>query len=144
MTGKAYLLKWKNMDECHDVESMVQQVFQQLIDQFFEEGKPQDRVGVEIRHPSLDKHILVPFTNREKLTGEKLLLWIEKVQQSKEELNFDDQMVLQFTRITPPAGNGWSKQFRGHWDKWYKLHSGPRGCIHTIENQDNLCLARQL
>ncbi len=92
-------------------QETVRDVLDVLIDRAFDEGDPGDKVGVEITHPSLDYAILVPFCPRGLLSGERILHWIEKIQQSKRGLSLDHRMVVKFTRIRPVIGGGWRDDF---------------------------------
>ncbi len=100
---------------------------------------------MEIRHPALDKPILIPFSTPERLTADKLLVWIEKIKQSKRGFALDEEMAVKFTRIRPPQGRGWRRDFRGDWQKWYDHQiTSKNGCLMAIKNADNLCAPRAL
>jgi hypothetical protein len=57
------------------------------------------RVGVEIQHSALEKPILIPFTNKAKLDAFTILNVIEAVQNSKQLLTFDGDLVFTFTTV---------------------------------------------
>jgi len=53
---------------------------------------PHDYVGFEINHTCMSKRVLVPFTNRESISADKVLSLIERIQQSKEEFTFSSNI----------------------------------------------------
>ncbi len=75
----SYRLRFQNLDESPDVHELFRQVFHCLIGQVFADGQAGHKVGMELNHPGLDKAILVPFSTPEWLTGDKLMVWIEKI-----------------------------------------------------------------
>ena len=98
------------MEKSEDVEKTVQSALQETVNSAFRDGHPQDRVGVEINHPALDHPINIGFTTQEKITPEK----IREDDRSRAtgldfsqrftELDFDDDLDVQFTRIRLPRG----------------------------------------
>ncbi len=133
------------MDDSPDVHELFRQVFHRLIGEVFADGQDGDQVGMEITHPGLDKAILVPFSPPERLTADKLMVWIEKIRQSKRGLALDEEMGVKFVRIRPPQGRGWRKESRGHWKTWYDREiTSTNGCLIAIRNADSLCAPRAL
>ncbi|MCP4549576.1 MAG: hypothetical protein GY835_24230, partial [bacterium] len=127
------------------MHELFRQVFHRLIGHVFADGQDGDRVGMEIKHPGLDKSILVPFSTPARLTADKLMTWIEKIRQSKKGLALDEEMTVKFVRIRPPQGRGWRKESRGHWETWYNREiTEKKGCLIAIKNEDGLCAARAL
>ena len=123
------------------------------------DAAPEDSVGLLIRHPGLDKPILVPFRRRDELDAETILRHMEAVQQSNTTFRLDDEMAWQVTRIAVPAGSGDADDdedddeefvrpramYRGNLEELYAAKSsGHGGCIIRINNTDDLCLARAL
>ena len=124
------------------------------------DAAPEDRVGLQIRHPGLDKPILIPFRQRDQLDAETILKHMEAVQQSNTTFRLDDEMAWQVTRIAVPAGSGDADDddddddeefvrpramYRGNLEELYAAKaSGHGGCIIRVNNTDDLCLARAL
>jgi len=98
---------------------------------------PWDRVGVEINHVSLDKRVLVPFTPAEAICAEKILSVIERIQQSNQEFDFDQNMRMKLVIVKKPRG-GEKSRYEGsttrivNWDDWDKKHSGHGGCFVQV------------
>jgi len=67
------------MDEAADAEGVLQGIFNDILQRSAEAGLPNDRIGIEIRHPSLETPILIPFRKREDLSGDQFLHEIERV-----------------------------------------------------------------
>jgi len=53
-------------------------------------------MGVDIWHSSLDRRILVTFTPIAFMSADKIMDIIERIQQSNNEFQFDDNMQLKF------------------------------------------------
>ena len=137
------------------------QAIQHAFDQIMRAAAANDRVGLLIRHPGLDTPILIPFRKRDQLDAETILRHMEEVQQSNTTFTLDDQMTWQVTRITIPAGSGDDDDdddddddedfvrpramYRGNLEELFAAKSsGHGGCIISIKNTDDLCLARAL
>ena len=121
------------------------------------DAAPEDRVGLQIRHPGLDHPILIPFRRRDQIDAETILRHMEEVQQSNTTFHLDDEMAWQVTRIAVPAGSGDADDdddeefvrpramYRGNLDELFAAKaSGHGGCIIRVNNTDDLCLARAL
>ena len=112
---------------------------------FVSADHPTDKVGLEITHPELDGgNLIIPFTDRERLTTGAVIALLNKVQQSKRNLNFDGTLGVHATRIHNPRGSGgivWSKDF-------LKSRAGGHGSglilIRAADENDRTCAARAL
>ena len=104
MTGQSFEVGFLDMDKFKGyIGDLVQGMFGAVIQKSFMEcDTPRDRVGVEIKAPALETPILIPFSSREQLTAGRIIGAVEKVQQSKQSMRFDETMTVTVTRITPP------------------------------------------
>ena len=136
---------------------------QYAVDHMMGDAALQDRVGLLIRHPGLDRPILIPFRRRDQLDAETILRHMEQVQQSNTSFHLDDKMTWQVTRIGITGGKGGDdapsgtaddddedfirrrRMYRGNFEQLYAAKaSGHGGSIIRINNTDDLCLARSL
>jgi len=72
----------------------IRQILDNILRRQLDHVHPEDRVGVEINHSSLDKRALVPFTTAETMSAERILSVIERIQQSNQEFQFDQDVRL--------------------------------------------------
>jgi len=95
-----------------------------------------DRVGIEINHISLDKRILVPFSPVWAMNADKILSVIERIQQSNEEFDFDENVRLKLVIVKNSRGGKhvWEATTTRivNWDEWYKKHCGHGGCFIQV------------
>ena len=104
-TGYEYRVHWREVEKAPDVQKTVKEALGEAISGAFRDGgHPQDRVGVEVNHPALERPINIGFTTQEKLTSDKIVRTIEKVQQSATGLDFDSSLNVKFTRVKLPRG----------------------------------------
>lgn len=102
-------------------------------------------MGLQIRHPGLDKPILIPFRPREKLDAETILRHIEEVLQSNKEFSIDARMSWQVTRVGIPCGTAPKRKMTSNFEDWLNNKTkGHGGSVIRIRNSDELCLARAL
>ena len=97
-----YIINWKDMPQTTNIGEVVQTAIQDVLDEIFAEGRPNDVVNVMIDHDALETPIPLPFTKQEKLTANKIIRQIQKVQQSRRELAFDSALRLTFARMRRP------------------------------------------
>ena len=90
--------------------------------------------------PQQDYYQIKPV--REQLTTERVLSQVEKVVQSNEEFRLNDTVNIDTIRVEMPRGSGRSKVKRqtGNIRDYLKK----KGSVITINNKDDLCLARAL
>lgn len=121
------------------------QALDYLLDHIFNDTQEQDQIGIEIRHPGLDRPILIPFRPRNLLDAETILKFIEEIVQSNTTFSLDDDMIWQVTKIGIPAGSAPKRKMTSNFSDWLKgKDSGHGGSVLRIENNDELCLARSL
>jgi len=114
----------------------IRQILDNVLQRQLAHVDREDRVGVEINHISLDKRVLVPFTPAEAMCAEKILSVIERIQQSNQEFDFDQNMRMKLVIVKNPRGG------KGHneatttkivnWDDWYRKHCGHGGCFVQV------------
>lgn len=92
-TVASYNVKFRDLDDIDNIDNFTERAFDHVLDKTFEGAKPNDCVGLEIRHPGLNSAIKIPFSTRHKLDGATLMREIARVQQSNEQFNLDDAMV---------------------------------------------------
>jgi len=97
-----------------DLNAAIPNILQAALDTTIEEMEgncelgviqSNDLISVSLQHPGLNTPIFLPFSRRDKLTGEKLAREVEKVQQSKKGLDMDEKMELIVTHQRMPAGS---------------------------------------
>ena len=99
-----YQIRWNKMNNSPYFEKTVESAIAEILSRIYAEGKRGDQVGVTIIHPALGNPILIRYSPQEKLTADKIMKCIWRVQQSKKELNFDETLFLKFSRIRAPVG----------------------------------------
>jgi len=60
---------------------------------FGDEAGINARVGVDISHPQLDKHVIVPFSARTAINADRIMSIVERIVQSNGQFGFDSDMV---------------------------------------------------
>ena len=150
-TGTAFNVDFKDMQNVDDANALLIKAFGEVIQKAFTDGQAsgEDLVGVELKHPSMTRGpIYVPWTNKEKLSSEKILNTVEQIHQSNQDVSFDGRMQVKITRIqAPKKGKGyehWCREHRVHWTRWFDKHCGHGGCFIKVKNKDELCCARAL
>ena len=96
---KAFTVRLRNLEEVGDLHGFMAQAFDTMMDRAFEGAAAQDRVGVQINHPGLNRVIMVPFRRRDQLSAEAIISRVEAVAQSRTDFEIDEQMEIQFTRV---------------------------------------------
>lgn len=90
-------------------------------------------VGMEIMHPALTESILVPFQLFENMTPDLILSLIERVNQSKRGLVFDENLTIRAVIVKNPRGG--ARKRRGdfaNFDDWVREHCGRRGSLIKV------------
>jgi len=109
----------------------IRQILDNILRQQLANLHTEDRVGVEINHPSLDKRVLVPFTEAGTLSAEKILSVIERIQQSNPEFQFDEDIRLKLVIVNNSRGgkHAWEATTTRivNWDTWFAKHCGHGG-----------------
>ena len=117
-------------------------IFHRLLEDVTIGMNPNDQVRFVLRSDQLQTPISIPFLPVEKLTTEKVLSQVEKVIQSNEEFRLNDTVNIDITHVEMPQGSGKSKLKRTTYD--IREHLKKKKSLITINNKDDLCLARAL
>ena len=121
-------------------------MFFQVINDAYSESSPTDMIGIRFIHSALRRgYYDSPFRARTEMTPERIFATLEKLMQSENELNVDDELEIVFTRI-PQMRGGRPTEKKWNHRAWMQKHCGPHGgCFIQIKNpEDELCLPRAL
>ena len=118
----------------------TQAIFRHLLNDVTEDMNDQDQVRFVLRSDQLDTPISIPFIPVIQLTPEKVFSQIERVIQSNRDFRLNDTVVVDIIHVEAPQGSGRSKRTNLNIKDF--LHK--KKSIITIQNNDNLCLARAL
>ena len=143
MTAKNYGVHFNNLlDNVNLLESQnrTYDIFDHLIKDVTEGMNPNDQVRFVLSSNQLQTPIALPFCSLEELTTEKVLSHVEKVVQSNEEFRLNDTVNIDIIRVEMPRGSGRFKRTTLN----IRDHLRKKGTVITINNKDNLCLARAL
>ena len=145
MTAKNYSVRFNNV--LHDVNLLESQkrtygIFDHLLGDVTEGMNSTDQVRFVLSSNQLQTPIALPFCPLEELTTEKVLSQVEKVVQSNEEFRLNDTVNIDIIRVEMPQGSGRSKVKRQTWN--IRDYLKQKKSIITINNKDDLCLARAL
>ena len=145
MTATTHTVRFNNDLKDMDLLETQQRthvIFHHLLEDVTTDMNPNDQVRFVLRSYQLQTPISIPFLPVEKLTTEKVLSHIEKVVQSNEEFRLNDTVNIDITHVEMPQGSGRSKLKRTTYDIDEYLKK--KKSIITINNKDDLCLARAL
>ena len=145
MTAKNYGVHFN--DVLHDVNLLESRnrtygIFDHLLKDVTEGMNSTDQVRFVLSSNQLQTPIALPFCPLEELTTEKVLSHVEKVVQSNEEFRLNDTVNIDIIRVAMPQGSGRSKVKRQTLN--IRDYLKQKKSIITINNKDNLCLARAL
>ena len=143
MTAKSYGVHFNNtLDDVDLLESRDRTygIFQHLLEDVTKDMNPKDQVRFVLRSDQLQSAISIPFCSLEELTVEKVLSRVEKVIQSNEDFRLNTTVNIDVIRVEMPQGSGKSKRTTLNIRDYLKK----KGSVITINNKDNLCLARAL
>ena len=145
MTAKNYSVRFNNV--LHDVNLLESQkrtygIFDHLLKDVTKGMNSTDQVRFVLSSNQLQTPIALPFCPLEELTTEKVLSQVEKVVQSNEEFRLDTTVNIDIIRVEMPQGSGRSKVKRQIWN--IRDYLKQKKSIITINNKDDLCLARAL
>ena len=118
----------------------VQRIFGHLINDVTTDMGERDKVRFVLRSDQLDTPISIPFMFVPQLTPERVFSQIERVVQSNREFRLNDTVIVDILHVEAPQGSGRSKRTTLNIREY--LHK--KGSVITIQNNDNLCLARAL
>ena len=145
MTAKNYGVHFNNvLDDVDLLESRKRTygIFDHLIKDVTEGMNPNDQVRFVLSSKQLQTPITVPFCSLEELTTEKVLSHVEKVVQSNEEFRLNNTVNIDLIRVEMPQGSGRSNVKRNIVN--IRDYLKKKGSVITINNKDDLCLARAL
>jgi len=97
-------LQLKNMDSCPNSHRVVLAALSSLIEFAFAGANQNDKVGLLMSHPGLNKKMGIPASTREMLTAEKVIAMMEKFMQSGDEVGYDERWTIEAVRISKPGG----------------------------------------
>ena len=144
-TAKNYSVRFNNvLDKVDLLESRrrTYNIFHHLIEDVTADMNPNDQVRFILSSDQLQTPIVIPFCSLEELTSEKVLSHVEKVVQSNEEFRLNNTVDIDLIRVEIPQGSGKSKVKRNIAD--IREYLRKKKSVITINNKDNLCLARAL
>ena len=143
MSATDHKIRFKNtVSELDLIESYqrTQAIFQYLLNDVTGDMNDQDQVRFVLRSDQLDTPISMPFMSVAQLTPERVFSQIERVIQSNRDFRLNDTVVVDIIHVEAPQGSGRSKRDVLNIKDF--LHK--KSSIVTIQNNDNLCLARAL
>ena len=145
MTATNHIIRFNNV--LHDVDLLqsherTQSIFHHLIEDVTSDMNPNDQVRFVLRSDQLQTPISIPFLSLEQLTTERVLSHIERVIQSNEDFRLNDTVTVDIIHVETPQGSGKSNLKRTTLN--IREYLKQKGSVITINNTDNLCLARAL
>ena len=143
MTATDHTIRFNNvLSELDLIESYerTQAIFEHLLNDVTRDMNGKDQVRFVLRSEQLDTPISLPFMTAEQLTPERVFSQIERVIQSNRDFRLNDTVTVDIIHVEAPQGSGRSKRTTLNIREY--LHK--KGSVITIENNDNLCLARAL
>ena len=121
----------------------TQAIFQHILDDVTHGMNEKDHVRFVLRSDQLDLPISIPFMPLTQLTTERVFSQIERVIQSNRDFRLNDTVTVDIIHVEEPQGgtsNGKSKRTTLDIREYLKK----KRSVITINNTDNLCLARAL
>ena len=143
ITAKNYSVHFNNV--LNDVNLLESQkrtygIFHHLIEDVTQGMNSTDQVRFVLSSNQLQTPIALPFCPLEELTTERVLAQVEKVVQSNEEFRLNDTVNIDIVRVEMPHGSGRCKRTTLN----IRDHLKKKGSVITINNKDDICLARAL
>ena len=120
----------------------TQAIFHHLLADVTWDMNPKDQIRFILRSEQLDTPISLPFMDVEQLTTERVFSQIERVIQSNQDFRLNDTVTIDIIHVETPQGSGKSKVKRTTLN--IREYLKKKKSIITINNNDNLCLARAL
>ena len=143
MTATDHTIRFNNvLSELDLIESYERTfaIFEHLLNDVTQGMNEKDQVRFVLRSDQLDTPISLPFMDAEQLTTEKVFSQVERVIQSNRDFRLNDTVTIDIIHVEAPQGSGRSKRTTLNIREY--LHK--KGSVITINNNDNLCLARAL
>ena len=145
MTATDHIIRFNNV--LHDVDLLeshdrTRAIFEHLLNDVTRDMNEKDQIRFILRSEQLDTPISVPFLPVERLTTERIFSQIERVIQSNQDFRLNDTVTVDIIHVVAPRGSGKSKLKR----TIVNIHEylKKKKSIISINNNDNLCLARAL
>ena len=146
MTATDHVIRFNTLlNEIDLLESYerTQAIFQHILNDVTRGMNEKDQVRFVLRSEQLDTPISIPFMPLAQLTTERVFSQIERVIQSNQDFRLNDTVTVDIIRVEEPQGgtsNGKSKRTTLDIREYLKKKKS----VITINNKDNLCLARAL
>ena len=143
MTATDHTIRFNNvLSELDLIESYerTQAIFEHLLKDVTRDMNGKDHVRFVLRSDQLDTPISIPFMTVEQLTTERVFSQIERVIQSNQDFRLNDTVTVDIIHVEAPQGSGRSKRTTLNIREYLRK----KGSVITINNNDNLCLARAL
>ena len=145
MTATDHTVRFNNVLAQVDLlesHERTQAIFHHLIEDITWDMDKKDQVRFVLRSEQLDTPISIPFLPVEQLTTERVFSQIERVIQSNQEFRLNDTVTVYIIHVVAPQGSGKSGLKRTTLN--IREYLKKKGSVITINNDDNLCLARAL
>ena len=142
MSAMDYSVRFNNVVSDLDLlESYerTQEIFERLLSDITTGMNEKDQVRFVLRSTQLDTPITLPFMSVQQLTPERIFSQIERVIQSNQDFRLNDTVVVDIVHVEAPQGNGRKRTILDIGEFLHKKRS-----VITIQNNDDLCLARAL
>ena len=145
MTATDHIIQFNNV--LHDVDLLesherTRAIFEHMVNDVTRDMNEKDQIRFVLRSEQLDTPISVPFLPVERLTTERIFSQIERVIQSNQDFRLNDTVSVDIIHVVAPQGSGKSKVKRTVVN--IREYLKKKKSIITINNDDNLCLARAL
>ena len=143
MTATDHTIRFNSvLSEVDLIESYerTQTIFEHILKDVTRDMNEKDQVRFVLRSDQLDTPVSIPFIPVEQLTTERVFSQIERVIQSNRDFRLNDTVTADIIHVEAPHGSGRSKRTTLNIREYLKK----KGSVITINNDDNLCLARAL
>ena len=143
MTATDHTIRFTNVVSDLDLIESYQrayEIFEHLLNDVTEGMDGRDQVRFVLRSTQLDSPISIPFIPLVQLTPERVFSQVQRVIQSNRDFRLNDTVTVDIIHVEAPQGSGRSKRTTLNIKEY--LHK--KKSVITIQNNDNLCLARAL
>ena len=134
-------LRLRRMEVCPNSQQVMLSAISALIEKAFVGAGPEDKVGLLLSHPGLNKKIGIPASTREMLTAEKVIAIMEKFMQSGDDVGYDELWTIEAVRISKPQKAG-RPPTPVNLTAFLEKKCRGSGCLMKIVNRDELCVPR--
>ena len=144
MTATDHTIRFNNVVSDLDLlESYqrTQEIFEHLLNDVTEGMNEKDQVRFVLRSTQLDTPISMPFMPLHQLTPERVFSQVQRVIQSNRDFRLNDTVSVDIIHVEAPQGSGRKRPRSTLNVKEYLLK---KKSVITIQNNDDLCLARAL